>query len=455
MRVVHLSTADVRGGAARSAHRLHRALLDAGIESRMLVLNRYSTDKEVTRANVDIGAPLLREARWGQKYFIDANRTEKTNSYFSLPLPGFDLASNALVQSSDILHLHWFTGFLSPESVNRLQRLGKPVFWTLHDQRAFTGGCHFSDGCLGFENECGNCPQLDEGGLRVARAALMESKQSIDLSRVDIICPSKWMANLARRSSLFGSANIFTIPYCVDTEKFKPHDKTEARARLGIDAEKICLLFGADNCAEKRKGFHLLRTCFESLDPNKYQFLAFGDDQGVFSHLPITVRSFGRIHSDQELKVLYSAADAFLLPSSEDNLPNTMLEAMACGTPIIGFAIGGLVDVVTPKVGILANTCDGKAFASAVENFTPGVRSQSSIRQIAQAYSPARIAGLHIELYRKRRQTDVPRVPITRKASCLPPGVNFADVFGEIVSVARERRRLNFARRLLSWARLS
>lgn len=455
LRVVHLSTADIQGGAARSAHRLHRALLDEGVESRMLVLNQYSADEEVSCARVDIGTPLSREARWGQKYFIDANRTEKTNSYFSLPLPGFDLASNALVQKSDIIHLHWVTGFLSPRSIDRLQGLGKPVFWTLHDQRAFTGGCHFSSGCHGFESECAGCPQLDDGGLMVARAALKESKQSIDSSRVDIICPSNWMANMVQRSSLLGNANISTIPYCVDIKKFKPHDKRQARAKLGMDAGKTCLLFGADNCEEKRKGLHLLRTCFESLDPAKYQLLAFGDDRGAFSRFPIAVRSFGRIHSDHELAALYSAADAFLLPSSEDNLPNTMLEALACGTAIIGFAIGGLVDVITPEVGILANTCDGKAFAAAIGTFTVGARSQESIRQIAQAYSPARIASLHMELYRKRRQADRRGVPIRSKAKCLSPGVSFACVFGQVVSLARKKRRSNLSRRLLSWVRLS
>ncbi|MGA2750888.1 MAG: glycosyltransferase [Verrucomicrobiota bacterium] len=449
MKVIHISSADIQGGANRAAYRLHRALLEAGIKSRMLVRTKGSQDAEISVASLEEEAVLAAQARLVQKYFIDSNRASPAGSYFSIPLPGFDLAQDARVQDSDIIHLHWITGLLSPRSIARLQQSGKPVFWTLHDQRAFTGGCHYSAGCGRFQTTCETCPQLARDDWGIARAGLEESRQAMDSRLLTVICPSRWMAEAAIRSDLLSRARVEVIPNCIDTRLFMPGGKREARLELGLAPDKTCFLFGAENCAEQRKGFVDLAQTLRLLPlSDAIQFASFGRTADTFDRLPLKVKSFGHISSDRRLAVLYTAADAFLLPSTEDNLPNTMLEAMACGTPVIGFAIGGLPDVVTPETGILVPSGDCRGLADAIRYFKPDARRAARARAMAENYSPDVISRRHIELYAQFQS--VPRACPTssNRLPCLPPGPAFAAVFEPLLQQARQRRRGRWWRRL-------
>jgi glycosyltransferase involved in cell wall biosynthesis len=364
MKVIHLSTYDNDGGAARAAFRLHESLLGAGQDSSMLVQTRRSKLESVHQVSRAANGALM-FGELIQNCYIDRNRTPVSTTWFSLGWPAEDLSCHPLVQQADIIHLHWVSGLVTPHCVQALERLGKPIVWSLHDQRAFTGGCHYTAGCDRFETDCTACPQLNPDSWGVPAINLAEQVRSFATPGITVVAPSRWMAQCARRSAVFAKTRIEVIPYGIDLRRFKDLPQPEARAQLGLPEDEFLLLFGVDNAREKRKGlnelFAALTACARDksfVRHSKARLLCFGEVQ-VPPELPIPIRSFGRIRSDGDLSRLYAAADLFLLPSLEDNLPNTVLESMACGTPVGAFRVGGVPDLVRAgKTGFLAEPAD-------------------------------------------------------------------------------------------------
>jgi glycosyltransferase involved in cell wall biosynthesis len=347
----------------------------------MLVRQKLSADKDVHLLAVDTGPTARRREREAGRitqYCIERNRTPLSNTLFTLPIPGYDLSRDERIQGADVLHLHWVSQLLSPLAIGQLQALVKaPIVWTLHDQRAFTGGCHFSAGCQKYETDCKGCPQLRCTDFGLTEASLQESRECIG-HNVVVVCPSRWMAECARRSSPFKDKRIEVIPYGLDTDVFKPQ-RAEARKELGLDPASVYLLAGADYGEERRKGFQLLREAVrlsvaqpafrEAVTAKRIRFLVFGH-ASPWAEMDFPVQALGRLDSESALAKVYAASDAFLLPSIEDNLPNTMLESVCSGTPVIGFAIGGLPDVIeSGKNGLLVPAGDARALARAIQDF--------------------------------------------------------------------------------------
>ncbi len=377
MRIVHLSTSDCAGGAARAAFRLHKGLLAEGVDSKMLVQKKVSKLASVEEIPAD--ANVLRFWQWLEEFYIARNRTEISNTYFSLGYPGVNLAEHPAVREADIIHLHWVAGFQSPVSIAALQRLEKPIVWSCHDERAFTGGCHYTFGSQGYARDCAECPQLKNDPLSITVAQLADQKSLLDAKGITILAPSRWMGNVAASSVQFKQSRIEVIPYGLETETFRAINRKEARKNLNISDDAFCFLFGADAISERRKGFQellaALRIC--SADPGfvslvrdrKVVFLCFGRPDKSLESIPVPIQSSGYISSDEQMAQLYVAADLFVLPSLQDNLPNTMLEAMSCGTPVMGFNVGGIPDVVEDGVtGVLVQVGNTKAFAEAIRS---------------------------------------------------------------------------------------
>jgi glycosyltransferase involved in cell wall biosynthesis len=394
MKITHVSTLDIQGGAARAAYRLHRGLVGLGQHSRFFTVHKASTDETVHRLGVVSEATDLahRSLQRLQRDYIDAQRTPLSNTLFVLPYPGYDLTAQPAIRAADIINLHWVTRLQSPTTLNRLLQLGPPVVWTLHDMWAFTGGCHYSSGCDGFERDCQPCPQLraDPHGLA---AAVLGDKLAVLDPRPTVVAPSRWLAAAARRSRLFRDTRIEVIPYSLETETFAPAPKAEARHHLGLGADTMTLLAGADNGNERRKGFHVLvealRIC--AADPHFRErerrgtiaLLWFGTPPDGLDLLPLPALALGRITADERLRLIYSAADLYLLPSLEDNLPNTMLEAMSCGTPVLAFDVGGVPDVLEDHVtGRVVPAGDAPKLAQAILD---GLRDDNARRKMSEA----------------------------------------------------------------------
>jgi glycosyltransferase involved in cell wall biosynthesis len=433
MRIAHISTYDIQGGAARAAYRLHQGLIELGTHSRMLSVHKASTDETVQqirpRRDPDAFAPEYLERL--QQGYINSNRTPISNTLFTLPYPGCDLTGLRDVMMSDVVNLHWVAFLQSPTTIGRLLRLDRPVVWTLHDMWAFTGGCHFSAGCTRYEHDCWPCPQLRDDPHRLPAAVLGDRFSSIPHPRLVVVAPSQWLATCARQSLVFRHTRIEVIPNSLQTDVFTPEVKAEAKRLLGISPDTLILLAGAHDANERRKGFaelaEALRICaadagFQKLlQRDKVKILSFGLGPGGTGTSEVPVVPLGPSTSDDELRRIYSAADIFVLPSLDDNLPNTMLEAMSCGTPVVAFGAGGIPEVVddgvTGRVVPVGTTPRmAGAILDCLRNHEARKRMGAAARRVIETrYSLPVQARRYHDLYQEILGPGRPLAPIARQ----------------------------------------
>ena len=355
---------------------------------------------------------------------VRKNRTALSSTYFSLDYPGCNLTEHEWVKSADILNLHWVSDFQSPTSLAALLSLGKPVVWTLHDLRAFTGGCHFPAGCRGYETDCFPCPQLQRDRLALTRRNVADQRESYSMNPPVLVSPSRWLAECARRSAVFKDVEIEVIPYGTEAGAFHPEQRSEARRQLGIPDAAFCMAFGAHYLSEKRKGAAELGAALQAFaarrGDEKAILLAFGRYSGGVAYPGIEVRSLGYLRDEVEIRRAYSAADVFVLPSLEDNLPNTMLEALACGTPVAAFAVGGIPDVIRDGVnGRLVPVGDVAALAKALGDFAKdragcARMGAEGARLIAAEHTLAVQAERYAALYRRLSPVPARSIPARR-----------------------------------------
>jgi glycosyltransferase involved in cell wall biosynthesis len=315
------------------------------------------------------------------------------------------------------------------------------VLWTLHDQRPFTGGCHYSAGCRRFEADCQVCPQLGLADFGLTEASLRESLACIGPNLL-VVCPSRWMGDCARRSALFKEARIEVIPNGIDTDIFKPR-RAAARNELGFDPAAVYLLAGADDGKERRKGFSILeeaiRICLaqpsfrEAVMRREVRLVFFGATKPLMD-VAFPGQWLGRFDSEEALAKVYAACDAFLLPSTEDNLPNTMLESLCSGTPVLGFEVGGLPDAIEHgKNGLLAPAADAEQLAQAMQRFAASPELRRTLTEGCGAPSRARFgfaeqARRHRVLYEEVRRAGPAASPVG-PASAVQPLAPFGQAF--------------------------
>lgn len=421
MKILQISTCDINGGAARAANRLHRGLREIGQDCRMLVRHKETQDDSVFLVDAKERPENPNEdfflSAIIQPYYIDSNQTELSNTLFSLSYPGYDLSGLPVVQSADIVNLHWVAQYQSLVTLHRLFSLGKPVVWTLHDQWAFTGGCHYSAGCEKYQSDCVECPQMEDDPFNLPAAILKDKLEIFKNADLTIVTPSRWMALCARKSKLFKGLKIEVIPNSLETDIYTPLPKPEAKEEIGISPQGITMLFGAIDGSEKRKGFfelvNAIKFCLNEdvfqklLQDDKIRLVCFGRPSHELESIGIPFVSLGPLDSDEKIRKAYSAADIFLLPSLEDNLPNTILESMSCGTPVVAFDVGGLPDMVTNGVtGQLVPLSDTRKMGETIIDLIqkPDLRKSMGKegRKIAEKeYSLSVQAGRYSDLYKE------------------------------------------------------
>lgn len=412
MIVTQISTTDVIGGAARAMQRLHGGLAAAGVRSQLLVAQRFGADPAVRQYNVLAPAP----AALGQLFFRATRRwnrppVSEAGAWLSpdRTMAGWRLL--AQVPECDVVNLHWVTDFVDFRTLPALARR-QPLVWTLHDMNAFTGGCHYTGDCARFRGTCGSCPQLitSTGESDLTRQVMLRKQKimaQIGPSRLTVVTPSRWLAQEAGRSLLFRDFPIRVIPNGIDPAEFHPVDRAEARRRLGLPPDALIVLFVADSIEEPRKGFKLLLEALAGLHGvPKLLLVTLGRGQGpVLAGLPS--RHLGSLPDAESLRLAYGAADVFAIPSLQDNLPNTILEAMACGTPVVGFATGGIGEAIADgQTGLLAPPGDPAGFGRSLrailvnaelrQKFSAGARSRA-----VEEYGVLRQAQRYAALYRE------------------------------------------------------
>src|SRR5665648_479261 len=369
MRTLLINTSDVRGGAARASYRLHQGLEQAGINSTMLVQDKRGTDISV------VGPKLIGLKGVGVNYIfrfiIDKSPLflypkHQTIVWSPQWLPNrIHTKINKL--NPDIVHLHWICDGFVP--IKEVAKIKQPIIWTFHDMWSFTGGCHYNGTCDRYIHECGKCPQLGSNKEKDLSHWVWNRKKRFwaDLD-ITVVTPSRWLADCARSSSLFQDNKIEVIPNGLDLQKFKPIDKSKAREALNLPVDKNLILFGAMNSIkDKRKGFKYLKSAINVLSEDlAFEAIVFGNS-GKDSQLNIPVNYMGNFPENMLTK-LYSAADVFVAPSIQDNLPNTIMESLACGTPSVAFDIGGMSDLIIHKEnGYLAKQFNADELARGIE----------------------------------------------------------------------------------------
>lgn len=360
MRSLILSSNDIEGGAARAAYRLHLGLQRAGGDSRMLVQYKSSADPLVSGPKTRFAQSIARA-----RVAIDAlplklypQRHATTLSLQWLP----DQAVGQVKQiQPDVINLHWINeAFIQIET---LAKFNCPLVWTLHDMWAFTGGCHYDGECAGYEKACGSCPQLgSKKDWDLSRWIWQRKAKSWRTLNLTIVTLSSWLADCARSSTLFHESRIELIPNGIDTQIYKPINQQFARQLLNLPLDKPLILFGSLNAtSDRRKGFHWLQPALQQLSQSvgcdRFELAIFGATQPQNSpDLGFKTHYLGNFNDDLSLAIAYSAADVFVLPSVQENLANTILEAMACGVPCVTFQIGGMPDMIEHQInGYLAH----------------------------------------------------------------------------------------------------
>src|SRR5882757_1616382 len=365
--VLLLNSDQDHGGAARAAYRIFCGIRRRYPSARFLTLFRGSQDPGV----IGLLPSSLRGAFALKLMALDQRPLRaypaRSGAYFSPAWRANPLRTPLSRFRPGLVHAHWLGRSLL--RVEELAAVGCPVVWTLHDCWAMTGGCHYAGECEGYRERCGRCPQLGSRHESDLSRALMDRKarafENLDLT---IVAPSRWLAGMARRSSLFSHRRIEIIPNGLDLSRYKPIDRKAAREYLDLPVGGSVLLFGGHWLEDPRKGADLLCKALETLSV-PWTLLTFGQGR-----LPLTspraaqVLSLGTLADDSSLALAYSAADAFLCPSREDNLPNTVAEALACGTPCVAFDINGLPDMIEhQRTGWLARPFEVADFARGIE----------------------------------------------------------------------------------------
>lgn len=423
MKVLHLSTADANGGAARGAYWMHKALRQAGVDSWMLVAEKYTSDPTVIGPTGVTGSQkVFNGLRQTVEYWPLKQYKNKQSGAFSPALYPSNIVSQVEAINPDIINLHWVAGgLLRPRDIQNFQGNRKrPIVWTLRDMWALTGGCHYAGDCQAYQTSCGKCPAIGSDrfndlaykGWRRKRAAW----QDLDITLAPL---SEWLADCARQSALLSERRIQVIANAVDTSLYRPINRSIARNLLDLPLNKKLVLFGAlSPTADARKGFSYLREALHQLAKQSQQSLEaviFGTDkptQDLDLKLPATF--LGRLHDDTMLALAYSAADVMVVPSLQEAFGKTAIEAMACGTPVVAFEATGLKDSVVHQHNGYAATCfDSADLAAGIQWVIEDearwkILSANARKTVEDKFTFARQAAQYQQLYAKLLATKTP-----------------------------------------------
>ena len=416
VKVVLINKSDSVGGASVAAYRLTAALHNQNVDAKLLVSEGMeSVLVEVVNKSYFSQQKAYIRQLFERLYFLPFEKNAIERFSFSPANTGMDLSNHPLVKEADIIHLHWINqGFISVKGLQKLFSLGKPIVWTLHNMWAFTGGCHYNGSCHEFLESCGYCRFLKKPHGNDLSARIYKKKKKLyKNTNIQWVTCSKWLKSLAVESSLIRNKPCTIIPNPIDTDFYRPMDKMECRDKLKLPKDKKLLLFGAANINDPRKGIRYLAEALEILHENfpvfhdKLELVVFGKAKPG-DHLPFPFKThFRRYITDVKTLVqLYNACDAYVLPSLQDNLPNTVMESMACATPVIGFRIGGVPEMIEhEKSGYLSEVRNALSLSTGIyETLFINNAEEMGLyarEKVLESYSEEKVAKQYIEVYHK------------------------------------------------------
>ena len=411
MRVLIINTSERVGGAAIAANRLMEALKKNGVKVKMLVRDKQTDHLTV----IPVGNNWMQPFKflWERLCIFIANKFSRKNLFqVDIANTGTNVTHLSEFQRADIIHLHWVNqGFLSLTDIDKIFHSGKRVVITMHDQWYFTGICHYSGDCQKYTNQCHDCP-LIKGNLcgDLAKSVFLKKEKMYSDASLTFVGCSQWMADLAKTSKLTQGQKVVSIPNAINTERFRPLDKMEARDAFHLPKDKQLLLFGCQRITDERKGFKLLVEALQLIKkthPNVAKatevVVVGGEVESVRSQVPFDIIPVKYVSDPQRMVQLYNAVDVYVTPSLQDNLPNTIMEAMACGTPCVGFKVGGISEMIDHKeTGYVAIYKDAQDFADGILwtlAADHAILSRQARNKVMITYSENAVARKYIEIY--------------------------------------------------------
>lgn len=409
MKIIHLNYSDASGGAARATYRIHRSLIKKGITSEMWVNKKSTEDWTVKEPKNKITIALNeirpRLVRYSSKIIFNTN--DRVIHPSTLPSAWVRNINNS---DADIIHLHWIQNEML--SIKDLSKIKKPIVWTLHDMWPFCGAEHFTTDKRWSEGYNANNRPDYESGFDLNRWTWQRKKKYWKKS-LQIITPSEWLEQCVGKSILMKNWPVTVVPNPIDTDSWKPLDKKLSRDYLNLPQKSQILLFGSavGSSLDPRKGFDLIRKSLDFLLKNKQnkkiELVIFGQskpDTPIDFGLP--VHYMGNLQDEISLQFVYSSSDVMLIPSRQDNLPNTAVEAHACGVPVVAFDIGGLSDIVKhQQTGYLAKAFDVADFARGInwilENNKKLKLAENARKYSLLKFSESKIVEKYMNIYNK------------------------------------------------------
>ena len=413
MRILIVNTSERTGGAAVAANRLMEALNNNGVKVKMLV-----RDKESQKLTV-IGLPQSWKLQWHflwERLCVWFHLRFQRQHLFDVDIAnaGSDITRLPEFQEADVIHLHWINqGMLSLRDIRMILESGKRVVWTMHDIWPATAICHLTLDCRKFETGCQQCRLLPGGGgpHDLSASVWRRKQQMLCGHHITFVACSQWLAGEASKSALLKGQTVTSIPNPIDTHIYRPLNRQQVRQELGLPADKRLVLFVSQRATNPYKGMqYLTEACqqlscqYPEMTDNTAVVILGGHAEEVTQQLPFESYPLGYVNDEQRIVKVYNAADVFVLPSLSENLPNTIMEAMACGVPCIGFNIGGIPEEIDHrKTGYVAAYRDAADLAKGIHwvlfESTADEVSAACLKKVKHNYSQQSVAQRYIDIY--------------------------------------------------------
>lgn len=415
MRILIINTSERIGGAAVAANRLMESLKNNGIKVKMLVRDKQ-TDKISVVSSNQKGLELWNFI-WERIVIWIANRFKRNNLFaVDIANTGIDITSLPEFQQADIIHLHWINqGMLSLKNIQKIIESGKPIVWTMHDMWPCTGICHHARECTNYQSECHFCPFIYKNGGKndLSTRIFRKKKKLYSQTKISFIACSKWLKEKAEVSALMEGQTVINIPNPININLFKPRNKAEARKKLNLPLDRQLILFGSVKITDKRKGIdYLVDSCKLLIDHHpelqeKIGVVVFGNQSELIQNLlPFKVYSLPFVSNEHDIVDIYNSVDLYVTPSLEENLPNMIMESMACGVPCVGFNVGGIPEMIDHlHNGYVAQYKSSEDFANGIYWVLtdPSYKelSEQACRKAVSNYSEDIIAKKYTDIYNK------------------------------------------------------
>lgn len=415
MKVLLLNTSEKTGGAAIACNRLMYALNKNGVEANMLVRDKQTDDPHVKTVNTSLFKVLLNKLRfiWERGVIYMCNSFSKNNLFrISISNTGNNIINNLLVKEADIIHLHWVNqGFLSLHDIRLLSKLDKPLVWTMHDMWPCTGICHHSRECEKYQSMCNQCFYVKKSCVDMASIVFHKKIKLLKDCPFHFVTCSAWLKERASQSHLFNYHQVVNIPNPINTQKFCSLKRNDARQALNINSSKKLILFGSAKITDERKGIaffieacHLMTDAHPEL-VNEIEVVIFGQNSDILSaQLAFHSYSMNYLKNDTDIINMYNAVDLYVTPSLDENLPNTIMEAMSCGIPCVGFKTGGIPEMINHlQNGYVAEYMNAEDLAKGIlwvlQEANYQQLSANAVAKVKKCYSEEVVAKQYIGLY--------------------------------------------------------